>query len=188
VNTSNEILVLLTQGMREILPLTDLQAVITLSEKNLENGFSLADILVDFENKYGTVSANGLFFRSGGAAFKYLVWKFGKKIEIDSLNFRLQPQQKRLLDGCKKLISLLEKWKAAKFSLTQSDGLTEIVMKRTKSYEFASTDRIWLHFIAGMFQELLFWAGGGKHYPFQIIVPDNEQRQIVIQFRMLQAD
>lgn len=179
-----DLLELFIKGMNEIYP-----AMQPTSDSSSEKHQDLVGtILLNAERDFGNISACGLFFRCGGAAFKYLVRQHGKRIGIDSLEFRLQPQQKRLMDGIHKIIHLLESWQAGEFSIQKTNDLVEIAASTSLMSGRESLVRIWLHFFAGLFQEYLSWAGNGKQYPFQIISPEIPGEKIIIQFRIVPVD
>jgi hypothetical protein len=185
---SPDLSALFKKGLLEILPLDRLNSEILDDSLGENSEIQIEKILAWVEKKFGFLSASGLFFRSGSAAFKFLVRQFGKQIEIDSLEFRLQPQRKRLMDGTQKLIHLLESWHAGKFTVKKVDDLVEITVAKQEFNTIKMGSRIWLNFIAGLFQEYLYWAGGGKIYPFQIILPEQTAVEIIIQFRIVPED
>lgn len=184
-NLSNELLDLFLQGIQEMYPLESLN----LPQPGLlardESQFD--EIINRLNSEFGYASARGLFLRSGAAAFKYLVRTQGKAIGIDDLDFRLQPQRVRLMDGLNKMIGLLEKWQAAKFSVLHAGDDVKITMRALVIFSQNTSSIIWLHFLAGLFQEFLYWAGGGKQYPFQIS-PMEPEDDVIIQFRLLPVD
>jgi hypothetical protein len=186
---SSDLLDIFLKGINEILPADELKILgchdAELSDKSTA---LLVKVVLESEKQYGLLSACGLFFRCGSAAFKFLVRLYGKESQIDSLEFRLQPQQKRLLDGTQKMIGLLVNWQAGEFSMLTMDDLVEITAS-TKGNRIAEPGGyIWLHFIAGLFQEYLYWAGGGKQYPFQILAKNQPASEMVIQFRTVPVD
>ncbi|GAP19997.1 hypothetical protein [Leptolinea tardivitalis] len=181
---SPEVNAIFQKGIREILTGDQPGAFTYGNGVEIETIQRIAHQAVD---TYGFVSACGLFLRSGCAAFKYLVRDYGKAIDIDSLEFRLQPPRKRLMDGIRKVVGLLEHWHTASFSIRQSDDDVEIIMQSNLAVDAQGTNQIWLHFLAGLIQELLYWAGGGKQYPFQIL-PIDADSDVIIQFRLLPVD
>ena len=183
-----DLLEIFIKGMNEVFPADQQKSFASLEVDSEKQSISIDILLGEVENQFGQVSASGMFFRCGGAAFKHLVRRYGKQAKIDSLEFRLQPQQKRLMDGTLKIVKLLDKWNAAKFSLQKNDDLEEITATPIGLSGSLTGGRIWLHFIAGLFQEYLYWAGSGKQYPFQIIAPDYSRNEIIIQFRVVPVD
>lgn len=188
LSISPDLLDLFIKGMKEILPADQLTLLVPPIIKPEKPPTPFEYFLLEAEKQYGIISASGLFFRCGGAAFKYLVRQHGERAEIDSLEFRLQPQQKRLMDGTQKLVRLLETWQAGEFSIQKSDDLVEITVTASGLSVTDSGGRIWLHFVAGLFQEYLYWAGSGKQYPFQIVEQDQPGKEIIIQFRIVPVD
>jgi hypothetical protein len=183
-----DLITIFIKGMDEVFPIKKILPESPTAAKLTEYSGSIETLLLETERQFGYKSASGLFFRCGCAAFKYLVRNFGKQIDIDSLTFRLQPQQKRLIDGIQKLVQRLEFWQAGEFDIQKKEDLVEITASAAgiASPEFG--ERIWLHFVAGLIQEYLYWAGGGKQYPFQIIAIDQPLNGIIIQFRIVPVD
>ncbi len=116
----------------------------------------------------GEVPASGLFLRGGSASFKYIVRYYGKAIGINSLQFRLQPQKQRLQDGVEKLTGLLVEWQAAAITIDRNGDQMTINARPATGGTLSPVRTVWLHFIAGLFQEFIYWAGGGKQYPFKV--------------------
>jgi hypothetical protein len=184
-NFSNELLGIFLKGIQEILPADTLDLLEPGS--NARSAFQIFQIIDREYAEFGYTGACGLFLRSGAAAFKYLVRSQGTVIGIDSLEFRLQPQRLRLTDGMDKIIRLLDTWKAAKISISHEGDDVEVTMRPAGSARQITSAIIWLHFVGGLFQEFLYWAGGGKQYPFQIS-PVETEAAVVIQLRLLPVD
>jgi len=181
---SPELLELFQKGIREILSPDQMQSFLNCDESalpSIEKAVLMAEALAGFQ------AASGLFLRSGLAAFKYLVRDHGKAIGIDDLDFRLQPQRKRLMDGLVKITDLLQSWQAARFSVTKSGDDVDVTIRSTWNGQTISSEQIALHFEAGFLQEYLYWAGGGKQYPFEIKTLENEPA-VQIRFRLLPVD
>jgi hypothetical protein len=181
---SPELLELFQKGIREILSPDQWHSFLH-SDATQPLGFGEA--VLNAEAALGFQAASGLFLRSGLAAFKYLVRDHGRAIGIDDLDFRLQPQRKRLMDGLGKITGLLETWQAARFSVTKSGDDVEVTIRSTAGGKAISREQIALHFEAGLFQEYLYWAGGGKQYPFEIKTLADEPA-VQIRFRLLPVD
>lgn len=191
LSNSPDLFEVFIKGMNEVLPADQMPVLVSPNSPNVlsENAIiQIENLLKGAESQFGINSASGLFFRCGGAAFKHLVRNYGKVAEIDGLDFRLQPQQKRLRDGTHKLLQLLETWQAGEFSFQQSGDLIEITASAHGINVSKAGGQIWLHFIAGLFQEYLYWAGSGKQYPFQIIAQDKPTKEIIIQFWIVPVD
>ncbi len=181
---SPDLLEIFQEGISEILPLA--QSRFCFSTTDICS-LNMAEAAERAEKNLGKTAASGLFFRAGTAGFKYLVRKHGKTAGIDSLEFRMQPQRKRLLDGVEKITALQISWKAAEISLGCNDDnviLTVSSMRETSNFDSAIIRH---HFIAGMIQEFLCWAGSGKQYPFQV-KPDERSGRLVICFQLQPTD
>jgi hypothetical protein len=183
-----DLITIFIKGMDEVFPINKILPEIPTAAKLTDSSGSLEILIFETERQNGYKSASGLFFRCGCAAFKHFVRNFGKLIDIDSLTFRLQPQQKRLIDGVNKLVQRLEYWQAGEFSIQKKEDLVEITANADGVAFPEFGERIWLHFIAGLVQEFLYWAGGGKQYPFQIITIEQPGNGIIIQFRIVPVD
>ncbi|HEX7555726.1 MAG TPA: hypothetical protein VF338_03805, partial [Leptolinea sp.] len=154
---SPELLELFQKGIREIFSPDQMQSFLhcdVMALPSIEKAVLTAEAAIGFQ------AAGGLFLRSGLAAFKYMVREHGKAIGIDDLDFRLQPQRKRLMDGFVKITDLLDSWQAARFSITKSGDDVEVTIRSYGGSLSISGEQIALHFEAGLFQEYLYWAGG----------------------------
>lgn len=173
-----------TKGIREILPADHWPALFPVTTS--PEGFFLF-FIKQSGAEFGPETASGIFLRSGWAGFKFLVRQHGKAIGIDSLEFRLQPPRHRLMDGLNRVTNLLLKWNTDEFTIEQnSDDITVTI--RSIRDELSDTEaRIGQHFQAGLLQEYLYWAGGGKQYPFEV-KPVGEEPSVRIQFRLLPVD
>jgi len=147
----------------------------------VEQSAGSAEVLLGFD------SAAGLFLRAGSAAFKYLVRYHGNSIGINSLAFRLQPQKRRLQDGVEKIRVLLQDWQAADLQINKKDDSLTVTAVPVQVDKFVAGQVVWLHFIAGLFQEMFYWAGGGKQYPFQVKVGE-DNNSLVICFQLQPVD
>jgi hypothetical protein len=181
---SSDLLEIFLKGIHEILPANSGQVFFGENEIQLSSLETAVEMAI---KELGVQSASGLFFQAGSAAFKHLVRKNGRAIGIDSLDFRLQPQRKRLTDGLDKLVNLLESWQAAIFSIKRTGDAVEVIVKTNESAFSFSNKYVWLDFIAGLIQEYLYWAGGGKQYPFEI-KSDKSVDALIICFQLLPAD
>jgi hypothetical protein len=177
-----DLLEVFQKGIHEIIPANQVQVLFGDTQPG-----SLEFAVDTAIKELGVQAASGLFFQTGSAVFKHLVRSQGSSIGIDSLEFRLQPQRKRLSDGLDKLIKLLESWQAAVFSTKRSGDSVEVMAKTPEGTFSATGKRIWLHFIAGLFQEYLYWAGGGKQYPFEIKSGESAD-SLIICFQLLAVD
>lgn len=181
---SSDLMEVFRNGLAEIIPAGSVGNIdweqITQANQ-VELYAESAEALLGFD------SAAGLFMRVGSASFKHLVRCHGKSIGIDSLEFRLQPQKQRLQDGVGKILALIQDWQAADFkSNNQNDSIT-VTAVPFQVNKFVAGQVVWLHFIAGLLQEMLYWAGGGKQYPFQVKVGEDDN-SLVIYFQLQPVD
>ncbi len=181
---SPELLEIFQQGLGETLTADQSRAYLSTADLR---SFTLTAAAARAMEHLGNTTASGLFFRAGTAGFKLLVRKHGKAAGIDSLEFRMQPQRKRLMDGVRKILALLVSWNAAETSLDCLDDSVRVTLS-SRGEDSGSTEAfICHHFIAGLFQEFLYWAGAGKQYPFQV-KPGEETGRLVICFQLQPTD
>jgi hypothetical protein len=182
--TSPELQDIFRKGIREILPVDQWP---TLFPEDAASEDLFLFVLKQSGSIFEFETACGIFLRSGLAGFKFLVRQDGKRIGIDNLEFRLQPPRQRLMDGLGRVTGLLREWKTDEFITDQSGGDVVITIRSIRDDISESECRIGQHFLAGLFQEYLYWAGGGKQYPFEI-KPLDGQPAVRIQFRLLPVD
>jgi len=172
------------KGIREIMPAGQWP---TLFPEDAASDDLFLFVLSQSGSIFEVDTACGLFLRSGLAGFKFLVRQHGKQIGIDNLEFRLQPPRQRLMDGLGRITGLLREWHTDEFITEQSGDDVSMVIRSTRTNLSESEARISQHFYAGLFQEYLYWAGGGKQYPFSV-KPLEGEPAVRIQFRLLPVD
>jgi hypothetical protein len=172
------------KGIREILPAGQWPTLFPEVE-------SSDDLFLFVLKQSGSIfefdTACGVFLRTGLAGFKFLVRQHGKQIGIDNLEFRLQPPRQRLMDGLGRITSLLRDWQTDEFVTDQNGDDVVITIRSIRVGLSESEACIGQHFYAGLFQEYLYWAGGGKQYPFAV-KPLEGEPAVRIQFRLLPVD
>lgn len=181
---SPELQEIFRKGIREILPTTQWPALVPVN--TAPEGFFLFCIKQS-GSEFGPETASGIFLRSGWAGFKFLVRQHGLAIGIDSLEFRLQPPRQRLMDGLNRVTNLLRNWNTDEFTIEQNADDITVTIRSIRNELSAPEARIGQHFQAGLLQEYLYWAGGGKQYPFEV-KPLAEAPSVRIQFRLLPVD
>jgi hypothetical protein len=172
------------KGIREILPAAQWPSLFPVDEDQ-DEFFRFCQTHASAE--FSPETASGVFLRAGWAGFKFLVRQHGKAIGIDSLDFRLQPPRQRLMDGLNRITNLLRSWNTDDFTIEQDGDDTSMTIRSIRGELTGDEARIGQHFYAGMFQEYLYWAGGGKQYPFEVR-PLAEEPSVRIQFRLLPVD
>ncbi len=181
---SPDLMIVFRKGLREVIPDASGEIPDIL---NLANTESIELLSNQVEEILGRTSASGLFLRIGSAAFKYIVRYHGEKTGIDSLEFRLQPQKQRMRDCIEKINHLLRNWKAADLRIEEIDDTLNITACAVQGNKSLPGQIVWLHFIAGLYQALLYWAGGGKQYPFHV-KPGEVENSLVICFQLQPVD
>jgi len=172
------------KGIREILPAEQWP---TLFPEDVSSDDLFLYVLKQSGLTFEFETACGLFLRSGLAGFKFLVRQHGKQIGIDNLEFRLQPPRQRLMDGLGRITGLMREWQPDEIITDQKGDDVSMVIRSTRTNLSESEARISQHFYAGLFQEYLYWAGGGKQYPFEV-KPLEGEPAVRIQFRLLPVD
>lgn len=183
-STPPELLEIFQEGIKEILPVEQFLACFSPPDVC---SLSMVEAAGRAEKNLGFLSASGLFFRAGTAGFKYLIRKYGKVAGIDNLEFRMQPQRKRLMDGVERITALLLSWKTVGISINQNGDSITLKLSSITGKEGNDVDLIWQNFFAGMMQEFLSWAGAGKQYPFQVKM-DEKSKILIIWFQIQPTD
>lgn len=172
------------KGIQEILPAGQWPSMFPPEDAGED---FVSYVLNQASNQLEPLTACGLFQRSGLAAFKFLIRRDGKNTGLDTLEFRLQPPRQRLMDGLSRLTTLLAGWKTDGFVTGQDgDDITVTITSANKA-STPAVSQIRQHFYAGLLQEFLYWAGGGKQYPFEVRLLDG-QPAVRILFRLLPVD
>ena len=184
ITVSPDLQEIFRMGIQEILPADQWPEVFHYEESS-DNFFQ--SILLKCETAFGIETASGIFLRCGWAGFKFLVRRHGYLAGIDNLEFRLQPPRQRLMDGLNRVTALLQGWKTDDFQIDQTGDDVALTITSAHGELTAAQARIWQHFYAGLFQEYLYWAGGGKQYPFEVR-PLGEEPAVRVQFRLLPVD
>jgi hypothetical protein len=181
---SPELQEIFRKGIREILPVAQWPPLFPVEN---EPGDFFLFCSKRSAAEFSPETARGLFLRCGWAGFKFLVRRHGKDIGIDSLEFRLQPPRQRLMDGLNRITGLLRNWNMDDYTIEQKGDDVTVTIHSMREELSGAEARIGLHFQAGIFQEYLYWAGGGKQYPFEV-KPLAEEPSVRILFRLLPVD
>jgi predicted hydrocarbon binding protein len=172
---SQRIFQLFQLGIEEILGTAETDLIIrqAWAAKNANSpGFLIpAEFLTALEDKFGVQGGLGLALRAGRSGFKFFLKKYGRELNLLSLEYRLQPAQARISQG---LVSL-----AAFFG---GDNLPSTLVNLEKAWvlgigecEFCAgrDDTVPIcSFFTGLIQEFMSWSAGGKVF----IVKETECR------------
>jgi predicted hydrocarbon binding protein len=163
------------EGVQEIIGRSGVCAVLRITP-NDETSPSLEQLCADMapdgavsvmsalDDLYGVRGGRGVALRAGRASFKYLLHTFGEKIELTSMNFRLQPTRLRLKAGLNKLSELLSKEWGSQIKLSEDARYWYWRVQDCPECKETDSDHVMCHFTTGLLQEYLSWAGGGKFY------------------------
>jgi hypothetical protein len=171
-------------GVQEILPVSEWPEVFDVDEPSEDRFLSISQ---KCELMFGAETSNGIFLRSGWAGFKFFIRFHGKTAGIDNLEFRLQPPRQRLMDGLYRVTKLLQSWNTDVFHIDQTGDDVTLTISSIRKNVTPVQARIGQHFFAGLYQEYLYWAGGGKQYPFEV-KPLGEEPAVRVRFRLLPVE
>jgi predicted hydrocarbon binding protein len=113
---------------------------------------------------YGPTGARGIAMCSGKAGFKYILKQQSKQLGFESDAFRFLPGKYKLKRG----LSLLADWMMEIYheGIQIENADKHWLFNITGCYEcsgFQSSTKM-CDFTAGLLQEFMSWAGGGKYY------------------------
>lgn len=121
----------------------------------------LQRLLVD---QFGPLGGCGVALRSGRAAFRHGLRKWGADSGITGSDYRLLPLNRRILTGLERMAVLLTERCGLRVSASQDETHW---YWRIDPYQAAggSTTCPACHLVIGLLQEYLAWAAGGRSYP-----------------------
>lgn len=158
------------QGVREIIGRESLENALSLAglkSRQSASPWSINTIGIlepTLVKTYGQQGCKGVMLRSGRACFKYFIKQQGHPLGFDSLNFRMQSNQKRVTLGLQTLAQFFTKNAKVKVRLLQDQNHWYWELAEAKD---ASQKKITLNlcdFMIGFLQDFLNWCGNGKNY------------------------
>jgi predicted hydrocarbon binding protein len=139
---------------------------------NLERVFPfecLSLLLDSLEQIYGPRGGRGLALRVGRAAFKHGLRKFGPVVGLDELAFRLSSIENKLHTGAKVFADIFNRFSDQKVRVETGKGTILWIIEQCPVCWKRMSDEPICHLAAGLLQESLYWASGGKIYKVEEI-------------------
>jgi predicted hydrocarbon binding protein len=167
---------IILSGLQEIIGRTDLLSIFRLTSLNekllTQSGNSLTvdetgQLALALNHKYGYRGGNGIAFRAGRSSFKYFLKEYYTDLGFDALEFRLLPQNKRILEGLKRISEIINHDLNIHTQVSETSEAwiwTIIDCPEWIQSNKSNSDR---QFIIGFLQDYLAWSSGGK--PFSTI-------------------
>jgi len=114
--------------------------------------------------QYGVQGGRGLAVRAGRAGFQYFLREYGAKTGLTDIDFRTLPVKQRLLAGMQRLVDAFNLWSNGNIQINESGGQWICSFDQTMPNPDQNLCCAAGHFLAGLLQEYLYWASGGRHY------------------------
>jgi hypothetical protein len=180
-STTVEISQMLIGGVEEIIGQDDLQGLLkregitfdlnSCRDIRLTHGLTFIEIkrLEDSLKKmFGENGIRGAALRTGRSFFQDFFQKYGMDCGLNSLEYRMQPLKKRILNGLETISGLL----------SDSTGMDIRIRDDEQKWYWIFESSDWCRdingggvpvcdFSIGLLQAYLSWASGGKTYPIQ---------------------
>jgi predicted hydrocarbon binding protein len=116
------------------------------------------------EEMFGPTGTRGLMVCSGRAAFKYFLKGEGKTLGFDTAQFRLLPTRTKLKKGLQQIALWMQNSSGDVITLKNEDKQWIYEVSSGSEIEGKKISATNCDFTAGLLQEFLSWAGGGKFY------------------------
>ena len=153
------------QGLEEVIGPEELSKVSfsTVKKSRASEDFfqSVLPLQKNLQEVYGKEGFRGLAVCSGRAAFKHLLLEQGKELGFEDEFFLFLPARIKLERG----LNSLSGW------LKQELGISLTIAKQKKTWECRMNNESGekpiegvCDFLAGLLQEFMAWAGGGRFY------------------------
>lgn len=124
----------------------------------------LAASMDALDTAYGKNGGRGLVLRAGRASFSYFLREFGPETRLNDVEFRLLPTRVRLRTGMERLARVVSDSSSLRVSVMDEAGQWVCRVSGLDVNAAQRTGCVICHFLAGMLQEYLYWASGGKTY------------------------
>jgi Predicted hydrocarbon binding protein (contains V4R domain) len=112
------------------------------------------------EALYGETGARGLAFCSGRAAFKHLLGNQSRELGFEADDFRFLPGKVKLKKGLRLMADWMERVTHASIRVESRDQQWAFQVADCPECRLGSM----CDFTAGLLQEFMSWAGGGKFF------------------------
>ncbi len=133
-------------------------------EKQTMSVDQLAARMDALDAAYGKNGGLGLVLRAGRASFSYFLREFGAETRLNEVEFRLLPTRVRLRTGMERVARVVSDSCSLRVGVTEGDGQWVCRVSGLDVNAAQRTGCVICHFLAGMLQEYLYWASGGKTY------------------------
>lgn len=134
---------------------------------DMERGFDfayLSQIMDALEVVYGPRAGRGLAMRAGRATFKHGLRKFGSLLGLDEMSFRLAPLDAKLIMGANLFARIFNEYSDQVVRVETTQGAIYWHIDRCPICWNRLSDAPLCHLAAGLLQEALYWASGGKFF------------------------
>jgi predicted hydrocarbon binding protein len=174
---------IILSGLQEIIGKTDLLSIFRLTpldEKLLtQSGNSLTvdntrQLGQALSHKYGRMGGDGIAFRAGRSSFKYFLKEFYSDLGFDALEFRLLPQNKRIMQGLTRISEKINHDLNTHIDAMENSDTWIWTITDCPECMHCETKESNCQFITGFLQDYLTWSGGGKL--FQVIETECKTR------------
>jgi predicted hydrocarbon binding protein len=118
----------------------------------------------ELKASYGDLGGQGVAVRLGRAAFKYGLRQWGGQAGMTTPTFRLQPTLRRARASLQKLAELIDIQFGSRVELSENATHWFWSVVECPACSHRTSDRPDCHLLAGMLQETLAWAGGGRFF------------------------
>lgn len=162
------------EGARELIGQAGLSAVVgdcvcfstdpLDPEKQRMSFDQLAASMDALDATFGKNGGLGLVLRAGRASFSYFLREFGAETRLNEVEFRLLPTRVRLRTGMERLAGVISGACSLRVGVMENDGQWVCHVSGLDANAARRTGCVICHFIAGLLQEYLYWASGGKTY------------------------
>lgn len=154
------------EGAREVLGTEGLNSLaVELDPENVSISEAAGALLLDLEEKFGTVGGSGLSQRIGRAMFRYGLKEFGEQAGFRTVVFRILPSPHRVEKGLRVLSSLFSDLTDQPVQVDDQGSAWMFSMPCCPAASSGSGGQLYAHLVKGLIQEFTSWAGGGRYYP-----------------------
>ena len=116
------------------------------------------------KEKYGETGMRGLAMRAGRASFSYFLREYGPETGLSGMAFRLLPARVRLRAGMDKMAQALNQNCTGQVQINEHEGSWVCQFEGKDLADAPAALNTAHYFMAGLLQEYLYWASGGKVY------------------------
>ena len=154
----------LREGGEEVMGRQAVTDLFERAERCTGNSTLFSALHAELKDSYGSLGGQGVAVRLGRASFKYGLRKWGDQAGMNSAAFRLQPSVRRTRASLKKMADLLRAQFGSHVDLSEDETHWFWRVAQCPACCARSSALPDCHLLAGMLQETLAWAGGGRFY------------------------